>query len=230
MNKARKMHKLFVVAGGVLLTAGAAVAQDSFPKIETSPAFMYIHTGELFGGDKALNCVGGGGTFAYNFTSVIGFAADLGGCKLVGLNDTYGLASRATGSEFTFLFGPRLTFNRKGKIHPFFDLNFGGVRAAVSCNNGNLGNNCGATGPVVTPPIVIPNPNATEVSKVAFGLSVGGGVDVQLSKRVALRLVQAEYLYTRFGNDCQFAVCSNNNSQNSFRLKSGLVFSFGGGN
>ena len=228
MNKAGKMHRLFVVAGGVLLAAGAAVAQDSFPKVETSPAFMYIHTGELFGGDKALNCVGGGGTLAYNFTSVIGLAADLGGCKLVGLNNTFGLASRATGSEFTFLFGPRLTFNRKGKVHPFFDLNFGGVRAAISCNNGDFGNNCGAL--TVAPPIALRNPNATDASKVAFGLSVGGGVDVQLSKKVALRLVQAEYLYTRFGNDCQLAVCSNNNSQNSFRLKSGLVFGFGGGN
>jgi opacity protein-like surface antigen len=228
MNKVGTMHRLLVVAGGILLAGGAAVAQDSFPKVETSPGFMYIHTGELFGGSKALNCVGGGGTFAFNVTSVIGIAADLGGCKLTGLNNTYGLASRATGSEFTFLFGPRLTFNRAGKVHPFLDLGLGGVRAAVSCNNGNVGNACG--GISVAPPIVIQNPNASSVSKVAFGLSVGGGMDVQLNKKFALRLVQAEYLYSRFGNNCEFAVCSNNNSQNSFRLKSGIVISWGGAN
>ena len=32
-----------------------------------------------------------------------------------------------------------------------------------------------------------------------------------MNKKFAIRLVQAEYLYTRFGNACQFAVCSNNN-------------------
>ena len=42
-----------------------------------------------------------------------------------------------------------------------------------------------------------------------------------------MRPIQAEYLYTRFGNDCGLPVCSNNNNQNSFRLKSGIVMGWG---
>jgi outer membrane protein OmpA-like peptidoglycan-associated protein len=58
-------------------------------------------------------------------------------------------------------------------------------------------------------------------------LTAGGGFDIKLSKKFALRLIQAEYLYTRFGNSCQFALCSDNNNQNSFRLKSGIVIGWG---
>jgi opacity protein-like surface antigen len=79
-------------------------------------------------------------------------------------------------------------------------------------------------------PVIIPviNPNATSASKNAFAMTVGGGFDLKLSKKIALRLVQAEYLYTRFGNSCEFAICNNNNNQNSFRLKSGIVVGWGG--
>ena len=49
-----------------------------------------------------------------------------------------------------------------------------------------------------------------------------------MNKKFAIRLIQAEYLYTRFGNNCQLELCSNNNNQNSFRLKSGIVFRWGG--
>jgi len=36
------MRKFFVLAGLLLFTAGAALAQENYPKIETAPAFMYI--------------------------------------------------------------------------------------------------------------------------------------------------------------------------------------------
>ena len=67
------------------------------------------------------------------------------------------------------------------------------------------------------------------LSKTAFAMTAGGGFDIKLSKKISLRPVQAEYLYTRFGNDCPLTVCTNNNNQNSFRLKSGIVIAWGGG-
>jgi opacity protein-like surface antigen len=234
MNIRAKMQRSFVLAASLLFAASTAAAQE-FPKIETAPGYMYTHTGDLFGTSKAINCSGIGGTMAVNMTSVFGIAADLGTCFPHGMNDAFnnGVGSKVSFSEQTYLFGPRLTFNRKGKIHPFTELNFGAVRVKAKCDTGNLGNACGSltasqlpTGTVV----VVTNPTANSASKVAFGMTVGGGFDVQLNKKFALRLVQAEYLYTRFGNDCQFAICSNNNSQNSFRLKSGVVMSWGGAN
>jgi hypothetical protein len=198
----------------ILLTVGTVLAQDnSFPKVETSPAFMFIRTPTSFTApngtkfDESFNCAGGGGTFAYNFTSLLGIAADLGGCKYFG-ETIPALSSKVSGNDFTFMFGPRFTFRSASAFRPFFEVNFGGNRLSLSCNSG-------------TPC------SGMTYTKDAFALTAGGGFDIKLSKKFALRPIQAEYLYTRFGNSCQFALCSDNNNQNSFRLKSGIVIGWG---
>ena len=212
------MHRCFVLAGLLLLTTGSALAQD-YPKVETSPAFMYIRTSTQFNPfvvrgqivtPQAINCAGGGGTIAYNFSSLVGIAADLGGCKV--FSNAYGLANTVDGNEFTYLFGPRITFRSGSRFEPFAEVNFGGMRISLTCNSTALA--CiNATG-------------GNTYTKNAFALTAGGGFQVKLSKKFSLRLVQAEYLYTRFGNNCPLAVCSSNNSQNSFRLKSGIVINW----
>jgi opacity protein-like surface antigen len=191
-----KMRKYFVVAGLVLLACGTAFAQD-FPRVETAPAFMYIHTsGNLGLADQ--NCVGGGGTIAYNVTSLIGIAADLGGCEVIDLPNPL------SANLFTYLFGPRFTFRNSSKFTPFFEVNFGGARlSGTFCNSG-----C-ASG-----------------STNAFAMTAGGGFDIKVSRKIAIRAVQVEYLYTRFGNNLSF---TNNVNQNSVRLKSGIVIGWGGG-
>ena len=212
------MRRFSVLAGLLLFTAGGALAQD-YPKIETAPAFMYIRTssginpfvlnGRLIS-PQPLNCVGGGGTFAYNASSLIGIAADLGGCKILANNAAVG--NTIDGNEFTYLFGPRLTFRGAGRFEPFVEVNFGGTRISLSCKS--------------TAVLCVNATGGRTFSKNAFALTAGGGFQVKLSHKFSLRLVQAEYLYTRFGNNCGLAVCSNNNSQNSFRLKSGIVINW----
>lgn len=234
-EKKLKMRGLIVFAGGLLLACGTAAADDSdnYPRVETAPAFTYVHNSPVLGGSQSFNCYGFGGTIAYNFTSLVGLAADLGGCRVAGLDNTYGVGSKVHVGEGTYVFGPRFTFRNFGKIQPFLETNFGFEHIRVKCNNGNAGNACGAISavqplPTDTTIIVVGNPDATSASKNAFALTVGGGLDIKFNRKFALRLVQAEYLYTRFGNDCQFAVCNNNNGQNSFRLKSGIVIGWGG--
>jgi opacity protein-like surface antigen len=213
-RKEMKIRSAFVL-GMVLLFGTAAFAQD-YPKLETSPAFMFIRTptsftippgapvgvaGTTF--SESFNCAGGGGTIAYNVSSVVGIAADMGGCKYFG-NNIPALSAKLSGSDFTYMFGPRFTYRNSSKFQPFFEVNFGGNRLKLSCNNNTA---C----------------NGVSYSKNAFALTAGGGFDIKLNKKFAIRLIQAEYLYTRFGNNCNLALCSNNNNQNSFRLKSGLV-------
>jgi opacity protein-like surface antigen len=203
------MRKYFVLVGLLLLIAGSALAQDvSFPKVETSPAFMFVRTPIA---NQSFNCAGGGGTLAYNFTSMIGMAADLGGCKYFG--NTVGLGT-VDGNLFTFLFGPRITLRNHSPFRPFGEFNLGGARISLSCKSSAL--NC------------INATNNSTFSKSAFAFTVGGGFDIKLSRRFSLRAIQAEYLYTRFGNNCPLAACNNNNNQNSFRLKSGLVIAWEG--
>lgn len=221
------MRKYFVLVGLIFVAVGSALAQGEFPKVETAPAFMFIRTSPNFtnaftvtppGGQPTtitgandFNCAGGGGTIAYNLTSLIGIAADLGGCKFFG--NTIGLGNTINGNQFTYLFGPRLTFRNSSPFRPFFDLGFGGDRLSASCKSS------AAT--------CLSRVGSGTYSKNAFALTVGGGFDIQISKRFSVRPIQAEYLYTRFGNNCQLLVCNNNNNQNSFRLKSGIVIAWG---
>jgi len=215
-----KIARSLIVLGMLLMFGSVAFAQDDFPKIETSPAFMYIRTSPMLSNafevngqtvnPQALQCAGGGGTIAYNVTSLIGIAADLGGCKI--FSHTYPIGNTIDGSLFTYLFGPRITYRKAGKFQPFGELNFGGTRVSLTCQS-----------QAVTCINAVGTNNYT---KNAFALTVGGGFQIVVSKKISIRLVQAEYLYTRFGNNCALAVCNNNNNQNSFRLKSGIVLNW----
>jgi hypothetical protein len=51
-----------------------------------------------------------------------------------------------------------------------------------------------------------------------FAMGLGGGVDLNLGKRVAVRLIQADYLPARL----------NDNWQNNYRIQTGLVLKLGG--
>jgi opacity protein-like surface antigen len=202
------MRKSVIVAALLLMAAGTVAAQD-FPKVETSPAFMYIRTAPVGGGTQDFNCAGGGGTFAYNLSSMLGIAADMDACKIFSLSNAYGIGTQVSGSQFTYLFGPRLTLRNSSKFTPFFEASFGGDHLSLKCNSNST---CaGAT-----------------FSANAFAMAVGGGFDIKLTSKISLRPVQAEYWYTRFGNDCSFEECNGNNNQNSFRLKSGIVINWGG--
>ncbi len=199
------MRKSIVLVGLLLLVSAMALAQEPYPKVEVAPEFVYDRTplaGAISDGpstSESLNCAGGGGTIAYNVTSLLGFAFDGGYCKFFG--NTLGLP--ISGDQVTFMGGPRFTFRNHTRFTPFFDASFGGDRLSLSANSG---------------------PSHTTT---AFGLTAGVGFDIKINRRFSLRPIDAQYLYTRFGNACAFSVCSNDNSQNSFQLKSGVVFNFG---
>jgi hypothetical protein len=234
VKKNKKVYGSFIFAGVLLFTASSAFADD-YTKYEASGDFMFINTPSIYGG-QGVDCAGAGGTLQYNFTSLIGFAADLGWCKGIGLSNEFGVGSKVGVNGFNYLFGPRLTWRHFGRFQPFADLQFGATYLNAGCHTGNVGNACGGIsstlGPITLPSgatiVAVPNPNATSVSQNAFSLSVGGGFDLKFNKNIAWRLVQADYLYTQFGNGCPFAYCGNHSAeQNSFRLKSGIVFGWG---
>jgi len=214
------MRKSLILMGLLLVVAGTGAAQDDFPKVETSPGFMFIHTSPPFGsqvGNQSFNCVGAGGTFAYNLTKLLGLAADMGGCKFVNLGGQFGgvIGNQISANNFNFLFGPRLTLRGDSAFQPFAEVNFGGSRLSLSCNSNTNCMKYFGTG---------------TYSWTAFAMTAGGGFQIKLNRKFSWRPVQAEYLYTRFGNSCSVGgVClAGNQSQNSFRLKSGIVIGWGG--
>lgn len=98
------------------------------------------------------------------------------------------------GTVYTYLFGPRLA-HHIGRVTPFAQVLFGGARDGA-----------GAI--------------AASTSANALAVSAGGGLDVNATKHIGLRLVQAEYLLTRF----QETVGGNRLTQNNARISTGIVF------
>ena len=95
-------------------------------------------------------------------------------------------------NTYTFLAGPRFTANRKGTASPFAEVLVGGAHLTASV----AGLSNGAT---------------------AFAIGAGGGVDLRISRNVALR-PQIDYLALRSGGE----------TLNALRGSFSLVIRFGG--
>ena len=63
---------------------------------------------------------------------------------------------------------------------------------------------------------IFPTPRGAETDEHSFALQVGGGVDLRLSRHLAVRLLQADWLRTQFPN-------ASTNVQNNLRLGAGVV-------
>jgi len=170
--------------------AHAQQAPASTPQIEASVAYSYVRAsaGNSSGG---FNLNGGSGSVAYNFTDRISVLADFGVYKFSGLPT--GLDS----TMYTYLFGPRFSLRKSGRVTPFAQVLLGGGRLNASAGGVDAGEN-------------------------GFAMAAGGGVDLGVRPHYAIRLIQAEYLLTRFPR-----VNGNSAAQNDARLSAGLVFRFG---
>jgi opacity protein-like surface antigen len=195
----------FVAVILAIAFARPAMAQSDNPKVEAFVGYSLVHvsvntTGAVPGMDidpsgapasYGFNFNGGSGQLAYNVTPMIGVVADFGGysCSCTSNGVTVNT------NVISYLFGPRFSYRRSGsKLVPFGQVLFGGARLANA----------------ITLPTVDDN---------QFALTVGGGVDYNLTQHIAIRPIQAEYFMTKF-ND------GDNNRQNNFRYSAGVVIQF----
>lgn len=88
-----------------------------------------------------------------------------------------------------FLFGPQINLLHGKKVQPF-------VHGLVGVSHGT------STG---------------GFSDNVFAYAVGGGFDYKWTDRISIRIVQADYLGTRYGGE----------TQHNLRLSAGIVFHFG---
>lgn len=149
---------------------------------------------EIFGGYQYTRLNPGDGADGENYN---GWNASVTG----NLNDWLGITADFSGGYKNvlgvdtdvrnFLFGPTVSYNEMERVKPFAHALFGVSRAGA-----------GFAG--------------LDVSDTAFAMALGGGVDVGVHKNLAVRLIQADYLMTRFGSE----------TQNNARISTGVVFRF----
>ena len=173
------------------LTAASAYAQESAPKVDVFAGYSYLQANPGVSGVDSFHLHGGSASAAYNFTSLLSAVADFGG-----YNNGNILGTGTSGTLYTYLFGPRVSYRHFRRITPFGQVLFGAAHA-----------NSTAFG--------------TASTQNAFAMTAGGGVDYKLFDHFAIRPFQAEYLMTRFG-----VGASGTRTQNNARISTGFVFRF----
>ena len=199
----------------VLLSGPAAFAQD-YARIEVPVGYSFIRFNpQHVIGSFSLN--GGGGGFAYYLNRIFGFQANI---EVYGSLDrafafpsggTACLAActiNAQANLLTYHIGPIFKF-RVRRLEPFAEAMLGGAHSNVY---GNLLKACQLACPVS--PL---SPHNDGYSYVA-----GGGLDIPLSKSIAVRPVQFDLVSTRFSN----RFTSGPNAQYNLRYNAGIVFRF----
>jgi len=95
-----------------------------------------------------------------------------------------------------------ISLNAGGKVNPFVHALVGGIRLGAS-------------------------DEGVSVSENGFTTMVGGGVDVKAARAIAVRLVQADWLYYHFGSNTIAGVAVPSFSQSkNVRISTGIVFRF----
>lgn len=149
---------------------------------------------ELFGGYSYAGegTHGWNGSVAANVNDWLGLVADVSGQRTSlaepGVSETI--------KTHSYLFGPRFSVRRHRRLTPFVHALFGAAHTDSRATEAG---------------------QSFHFTDTSFASALGGGLDVRVSRRVAVRAFQADYVRTSlFGG-----------TQNKGRIAFGVVFRFG---
>ena len=181
--------------------APAAATTDPTPPGQLLPRFEiaggYSYV-HFHPGDpfNSFDSHGGTASFTYNPARYLGLTAEVGGYHFQ--RNVSG--NQVKGPFVTLLFGPRLNLRRFDHFVPFTEFLFGFSNAGIDLTGAE--------------------------SQYVFAIATGGGVDVVLTKNLAWRFAQIDYLMTNFTGPS----LGSSGRQNNLRLGSGLVLRLGNPN
>ncbi len=167
------------------------------PRYELASMYDYVNfaPGEPFAN---FNSHGSSGSFTYNASRWVGLTAEVGGYQFQrNLFPLTGSNAGVGGSFLSFLFGPRLSLRKFDRFVPFGEFLVGGANGESVLVGGQR--------------------------QSAFAIAAGGGLDIVLTKHLAWRFAQLDYLMTTFSGTALGA----SGRQNNFRAGTGVVVRFG---
>jgi outer membrane protein OmpA-like peptidoglycan-associated protein len=197
----RGAGRTILVLGLGALGASAAFAQSkaqfrSFdePRYDLSVGYVNIRANAPPGNCNCFYLNGGYLSGSIHLTRWLGVTANFTGA--------YGSNIGLLGQDLTlmtFTAGPRVVF-RLGRLTPFGEVLIGGAHGSNS---------------------YFPSATSSSPSASSFAVSSGGGLDIWLTPRLAVRAIELEYLRTSLPNGV-------NNEQNQLTIAAGLVIKFRG--
>jgi len=154
----------------------------------------------------------GQGTF--NFNRYLGVTADVSAASLTPFSfSALGFSAGTYQHLNNYLLGPTVTASL-GRSAVFAHALFGEAHSSLGAGVG----------------IPIIGGISTDITSAnAFAMAFGGGIDIGLTRHLAIRAVQVDYLRTQFSaSDALTTGLSSSlgNRQNSFRYSTGIVFRF----
>jgi len=200
------MTKAILAACAVIFISLPAPGQET-PKGEVFGGYSY------FRGDGGSHLHGWNASITANLNRWFGVTADFSGhynsersslTVLIPRSEDFASRVDATTNIHNFLLGGTFSYRGHESLIPFarvlagFSRNRENVEYALATRNGIVA-------------------SSYSNSDTAFAAAVGGGLDVKLSKSFALRVIQVDYLLTRFEHQ----------TQNNVRISTGIVFRFG---
>lgn len=212
------MRRILLVVSLLFLSPLCARAQET-PNVELFGGYSYFRT------ENGGNLHGWNGSVAVNLNKWFGVVVDVGGHydsdssrlefipNLPDFPTFPGIPPITFRSErdrkiHTVMAGPRFSYRKMEKLTPFAHALFGVSRTHTE----DLFQSSSIS-------------SFSSSTDTTFAMAIGGGLDVKLSKRLALRAIQADYLYQRFGFD---RLGLFNTPHHNFRAGVGIVFRFGG--
>ena len=153
---------------------------------------------------------GGSTSLAFNLNRYVGLVADFGGydaTKLTLFSPNGKQTVDADGAAYTYVFGPRFSYRKLGRFTPFAQALFGATHAGPVTISGCSRGTCVPLG-----------------GENALAAMLGAGFDIQVSRHIALRPFEGDFLLTHFKN----VFNGQPDWQDNVRLSAGIVFRFGG--
>ncbi|HXM99002.1 MAG TPA: OmpA family protein [Candidatus Dormibacteraeota bacterium] len=192
---------------------------NGIPRVELFMGYTYWAAMPKGPRNRIDGMHGGTTSLTFNVKSHLGVVFEFGGFRVNSLQFTNPgpgfTPSRvvdASGNVFTILAGPRISFRRRERLSPFVQVLAGLAHADEVTLSG-----CDF-------PIYACTPLLRERT---FIMTAGGGLDYRYNHRFAIRLIQAEFLLTKFHDDPTLWY-GPTAFQRNLRLTSGIIFRFGG--
>lgn len=228
------MSRIALTTVIIFLIGSFAIAQDPTPRFQVFGGYSLLHTDNGGLNGPLLNSLleAPNGTFGlnsnfngwnaeaqYNANRWLGLVADFSGHygEPLTVSSGSGITGLPGGNEYSFLFGPVVTYKSHSRLEPFAHALFGFDRMSLTAGS-FTGLTTAASG---------------SMTDSAFGMTLGGGIDYKLFSRVAIRLGQADYFYTNhdlnsfyggaFGPGLFSGLATH---ENNFRFSTGIVIKF----
>ena len=169
-----------MILGILLIAALPLLAQNDFPRAQVFGGYSYV-SADFQGASGRQSLNGWNGQASVNFNKWLGITGDFGGYYGSVREKVEGVPVNISFHDYSFLFGPTLTY-RTEHVAPFFHALFGGNNLSGSASI------LGISG---------------SKSTTAFAMAFGGGLDLPVGEHFGVRLAQVDWVRTQNFNSSQ---------------------------